>query len=281
MAVALAGTGCGCAFLRTGMTGALTPVAEELAASLQKQSDLELVRQGAPAYLLLLDGLVETRPGHPRLLLAAADAHTAYAMAFLDASDHTRARAFYARARDYGLEVLRRNRRFRHAEGGSQEAFQRALASFRKRDTAALFTTATAWANWILASRDSMEALAQFPRVVALMERVLELDPGHRLGGAHLFFGLYYALQPRGAGRDLEKSKAHFQRIFDLAGPDYLLARVAYAEYYARYAFDRDLFESTLREVLAPREDPPVFRLMNAVARLRARMLLDRADEFF
>ena len=159
--------------------------------------------------------------------------------------------------------------------------FEAALRTFRKRDVPALFTTGTAWINWILASSESVEALAQLGRPVALMQRVLELDPDYRMGSAHLFFGLYYAVQPRGAGRDLEKARAHFQRVFEMAGPDYLLARVTYAEYYARYAFDRALFESTLQDVLAPREDPPDYRLMNAVARLRARALLDRVEEFF
>lgn len=281
LVLALAAAGSGCALIRSGVGRAMAPMAEDLAASLQRQSDIELVREGAPAYLLLLGGLADSGSRQPRLLLAAAEANTAYAMAFLDQTDRERARAFHARSRDYGLDVLRRNRRFRAAERAPLMDYEAAVRTFRKRDVPALFTTGTAWMSWILASSDSVEALAQLGRAVALMQRVLELDPDYRMGGAHLFFGLYYAVQPLGAGRDMEKARSHFQRVFELAGPDYLLARVAYAEYYARYAFDRELFESTLREVLAPREDPPDFRLMNAVARLRAQALLDRVEEYF
>ncbi|MBU1693257.1 MAG: TRAP transporter TatT component family protein [Verrucomicrobia bacterium] len=277
----LAAAGSGCAVIRGGVGRAMAPMAADLAASLQRQSDVELVREGAPAYLLLLDGLADSKSPQPQLLLAAAEANTAYAMAFLDQTERERARAFHARAREYGLDVLRRNRRFRAAERAPLMDYEAAVRSFRKRDAPALFTTATAWINWILASSDSVEALAQLGRAVALMQRVLELDPDYRMGGAHLFFGLYYAVQPLGAGRDMQKAQAHFQRVFELAGPDYLLARVTYAEYYARYAFDRELFEATLKEVLAPREDPPDFRLMNAVARLRAQALLARVEEFF
>ncbi|MBU1910562.1 MAG: TRAP transporter TatT component family protein [Verrucomicrobia bacterium] len=277
----LAAAGSGCAVIRGGVGRAMAPMAADLAASLQRQSDVELVREGAPAYLLLLDGLADSKSPQPQLLLAAAEANTAYAMAFLDQTERERARAFHARAREYGLDVLRRNRRFRAAERAPLMDYEAAVRSFRKRDVPALFTTATSWINWILASSDSVEALAQLGRAVALMQRVLELDPDYRMGGAHLFFGLYYAVQPLGAGRDMQKAQAHFQRVFELAGPDYLLARVTYAEYYARYAFDRELFEATLKEVLAPREDPPDFRLMNAVARLRAQALLARVEEFF
>jgi tetratricopeptide (TPR) repeat protein len=281
LVLALAAAGSGCAVIRGGVGRAMAPMAEDLAASLQKQSDIELVREGAPAYLLLLDGLADSGSRQPRLLLAAAEANTAYAMAFLDQTDRERARAFHARARDYGLDVLRRNRRFRAAERAPLMDYEAAARTFRKRDVPALFATGTAWINWILSSSDSVEALAQLGRALALMQRVLDLDPDYRMGSAHLFFGLYYTVQPLGAGRDLDKAQTHFQRVFDLAGPDYLLARVTYAEYYARYTLNRDLFESTLREVLAPREDPPPFRLMNAVARLRAQSLLERVEEFF
>ncbi|MBP7829350.1 MAG: hypothetical protein KA248_05490 [Kiritimatiellae bacterium] len=276
-----AALGQGCAMVRGGVGRALAPMAKDLAASLQRQSDVELVREGAPAYILLLDGLAQSGNPQPEMLIAAAEANTAYAMAFLDQTDRARARAFHARARDYGLDVLRRNRTFRAAERAPLMDYEAAVHTFRKRDVSALFTTGTAWINWILASSDSVEALAQLGRAVALMQRVLELEPDYRQGSAHLFFGLYYAVQPLGAGRDMEKAQRHFQRVFELAGPDYLLARVTYAEYYARYRFDRELFENTLRDVLAPREDPPDYRLMNAVARLRAQALLDRVEEFF
>ena len=99
--------------------------------------------------------------------------------------------------------------------------------------------------------------------------------------GPDAFFGIYYAVQPRGAGQDLAKSKAHFERAFQYAGADYLLPRVMYAEFYARYAFDRDLFESTLKEVVTHHDDTAEFRLMNEVARKRAQALLDNVDDYF
>ena len=66
-----------------------------------------------------------------------------------------------------------------------------------------------------------------------------------------------------------------------IAGADYRLNQVTFAEYYARYAFDRDLFESTLKQVLAAQPDVPEFTLMNAVAKMRAQALLAQADELF
>ena len=280
LAVCLAG-GSGCSLLRRGAFSAISPVADNMAKSLQKQSDVQLVKDGTPAYLLLMDGLLESAPDNPKLLLAAADANTAYAAAFVDKADGERVRAFYAKARDYGLTVLCQNKKFKKAVKGPIEDFEAAVKTFKKKDVPALYSTATAWVNWIIANSGDVAALAQFPRQVALMRQVLALDPGWQNGGAHMFFGIYYAVQPSGAGRDLEKSKAHFQQAMELAGPDYLLPRVTYAEFYARYTFDRELYESTLKDVLASEADKPEFRLINGVSRIRAQSLLDRVDDYF
>jgi len=276
----IAGTS-GCMVLRKGMEAATAPLADNLAKSLQKQSDLQLVREGVPAYLLLLDALVESSPDNPKLLLAAADAQTAYASAFVEPAEAGRAVAMYAKARDYGLSVLRRNRAFRRVWDKPLEQFETAIPSFRKRDVPALYTTAMAWIGWIISSQDSMQALSELSKAMALMRRVAALEPGCQHGGVEMVFGIYYAVQPRGGGQDLAQAKAHFERAFAYAGPDALLPRVAFAEFYARLAFDRELFEKTLRAVIAHQTDPPEFRLLNAVARQRAQALLDKADEFF
>jgi tetratricopeptide (TPR) repeat protein len=267
--------------VRQAASVATAPLAGNLAHSLQEQTDLELVHDGAAAFLLLFDGLIKSAPDSPDLLLAAANAQSAYATAFLDRDESERARAMYAKARDYGLTVLRRNRRFARVWNRPLDEFETAIPTFRKRDVPALFTTAAAWAGWIVSSPDSMAAVAELSKAKALMQRVLELDPGYQYGGAESFFGIYCAVQPKGGGRDLEKSRAHFERAMQYAGPDYLLHPVALAEFYARYAFDRELFERTLRGVAEHTADKPEFRLMNAVARQRARRLLERIDDLF
>ena len=271
----------GCALLRKSAGSMMAPVAGDLAKSLQRQQDYQLVEEGAPTYLLILDGLVDSQPDNPNLLLAAAGAQTAYAAAFLDKAETDRARLMYAKARDYGLRLLRRNKRFQEAVNRPLDDFKASLTSFRKKDVPALYVTATAWTGWIINSSGSVEALAQFPRAMALMERVLELDPAYQKGGADMYFGIYYAVQPLGAGRDLEKSKAHFEKALAYAGDDYLLPRVTFAEYYARYAFDQELFEKTLRGVLAAQPEAPDFRLMNEAARRRAQALRDRMEVLF
>ena len=67
----------------------------------------------------------------------------------------------------------------------------------------------------------------------------------------------------------------------EIAGPDYLLNRVTFAEFYARYAFDAELFERTLKQVVAADPKIPEFTLMNSVAKMRAQALLGQMDDLF
>jgi hypothetical protein len=54
------------------------------------QDDPELVRDGAPAYLLMLDSFVEGSPDNEAALGAAAQLYSAYGVVFVD--DPVRAR---------------------------------------------------------------------------------------------------------------------------------------------------------------------------------------------
>ncbi len=270
----------GWARVRSAATNALAPMADDLAASLQRQSDPDLVRDGAPSLILLMDGLAESS-GRPAAGLAAARARIAYATAFLSREDRARARLMYARARDRALGVVRADRRFAAALDRPIADFEAAVAVMGPQHVPALYAAAGAWLGWILNSEGSPEALAQLSRPLAMMRRVAELDPDHDRGGVHLLLGIYFAVQPPGAGRDLERSRAHFERAQQLAGPGALMPRIAMAEYYARYAMDRELFDRLLGEVEAAKDDPPGFELANALARRRARELKAMADEWF
>ena len=60
------------------------------------------------------------------------------------------------------------------------------------------------------------------------------------------------------------------------------MAYVYYADVYARKAFDRELFASTLKKVLdTPADTVPELTLMNTVARQKARDLLEKTEEYF
>lgn len=271
----------GCALLRRGGARIMAPAAANLARSIEHQEDLILVRDGAPAFLLAVDALASDPAARPETLVAAAEAYTAYAMTFVADEDQERARTMLAKARDYGLRALARRRAFRRVRDAPPAEFETAMNCFTQRDLPALYITAQAWSSWILNSPGSVRALADFPKAHALMQRAAEIDPDYRNGAIDLFFAIYYTVQPLGAGRDFERAEHHFQRAMRLAGDDALLPRVLYAEIYARYRYDQDLFESVLHDVLDRETEDVSQALMNAAARRRAAALLKQTDDLF
>lgn len=254
---------------------------EEVAKVSSRQSDLKIIREGMPAYLMLMDGMIEAVPDNEQLLIAAAQAYSSFASAFVEEQDQEHAKLLYGKARQYALRFLE-VRGFRDPLHRSFDDFKEGLKRLGRKDVPYLFWAATCWASWINLNLDSMEAMAELPRVESMMKRVLELEEGFYYGGAHLFMGIWFASRPKLAGGDLKKSEQHFLKALDWGQGKFLMAYVYYANYYARKALDKDLFVSTLTKVVETSSDiVPELTLVNTVAKHKARELLDHAEEYF
>jgi hypothetical protein len=277
--MALSASGC----ISTGsmVADGATALLKEVASAVSRQSDLVLVRQGVPSYLMLIDGMAQRYPDNPQLLLAGAQAYSSYA-AILDESEQGRAVPLYARARAQALKALDLHPRLKGFQGQPLGFFQEQLAQTAREDVPLLFGAGSVWGGWIASSPDGVEAMAELPWVEALMERVLQLDPGYYYGGAHLFRGILLSARPEQFGGNLRKADEHFQEALRWGQGKFLMAEVYYAQYYARQRLDRDLFERTLKHVLeAPADQDPDLTLLNTLAKQKAQTLLDQVDEFF
>jgi hypothetical protein len=254
---------------------------EDVARASYKQSDLKMVREGMPSYLMLIDGMVEALPANKQLLITAAQSYASYAAAFIQDEDKAYAITLYAKARSYGLRALEQNG-FKDPRSRSFEDFETGLQMMQKKDVPYLFWAASCWGSWINLNRRSMEAMAELPRVVAMMKRVLVLDEAFYYGGAHGFMGILEASKPTMAGGDLNRARDHFLRAIDLGDGNFLMTKVYYANYYAKKAFDRELFLATLEEVLnTPVDIVPELTLLNSVAHTKARKMIGEVDDHF
>lgn len=266
---------------KTMTVGATASLLEDVAEASYKQSDLRVVKEGMPAYLLLLDGMVEALPHNERLLISAAQGYASYASAFVADNDKEYAIALYARAKGYALRALEL-RDFKDPLSSNFDDFEKSVAQMDKEDVPYLFWTASCWGSWIALNMGSMEALAELPRVELMMNRVLVLDESFYYGGPHLFMGILHSARPKIAGGDLPKARNHFLKAIELGKGKFLMAYIYYAENYARKAFDKDLFVATLNEALkTPANIVPELTLMNTVAHKRAKTMLDQVDEYF
>lgn len=277
-----------CFFLLTGClpnkkltVAATATLLEGVAKSAFQQSDLKLVREGIPAYLMLMDGMIESVPDNEQLLINAAQTYSSFASAFMEETDPEYAKLLYRRARHYSLRSLE-IRGFKDPAESLFDDFKEDVKGCGRKDVPYLFWAATSWGNWIKLNLDSMEALAELPRVELMMKKVLELDEGFYYGGPHIFMGIWFASWPRDAGGDLKKAQKHFQRALEMGQGKFLMTYVYYANFYARHALDKDLFVSTLQKVLdTPPDILPEVTLLNAVARRKAADLLHHKEEIF
>ncbi len=268
----------GCQMLASSAT---TRLADSVAAAVLDQDDFVLVRDGAPAYLIAIDGLIEGDPKNTTLLLAGARLYSAYASAFVD--DGERAVRLTSRAQGYGARALCEvNEPLCNSIGSSFDEFRAVLwKTTTSKDLDALYGFGSAWASWVQANAADWNAIADLPKVQAIMERVVELSDTYEEGGAHLYLGVLYTLRPETLGGRPEAGRKHFERAIVLSEDRNLMAKVLFASQYARLVFDRELHDSLLREVL--RADPKAkgYTLTNSLAQDRAEWLLADADEYF
>jgi hypothetical protein len=254
--------------------------------ALYEESDLQLAERALASNIILLEGMVKGDPQNPKLILLTAQALTGYALGFAeeawpDASPE-RARVLYLRARDLGLSYLKNDKQFADALDGSLEDLGRMMQKFKKEDIPLLFWTGFSWAGWINLSLSDPQALADLPKVQVIMQRILELDETYFHGATLLFFGSVWGMKPKMLGGDPEKAREYFERNLHITGGKFLLTYVYYARFYAAKILDEELYDRLLNTVAAtPAEVLPEYRLLNVMAKEKARYLLGKKEDIF
>lgn len=262
------------------VSNAAGDLADNLAQAIADSDDPATVKAGAPAYLLMMDGMVRRDPDNVELLTRAATLYSTYSAAFVD--DPERARRLARRALDYATRAV-----CAHAPDdcglrtADFETFTARIAQVPVRDLSLLYSWGAAWAEWIRAHAEDFDAMAELSRVEAIMQRVVALDESYRQGSAHLYLGTFSILVPPALGGKPEAARAHFERAITLSGGRNLTAKVVFARQYARMVYDRPLHDRLLNEVLAADPAVPGMVLQNTMAQDQARDLLASADDFF
>ena len=268
----------GCASLVGNATARL---ADNLGSAVLNADDPATVRDGLPAYLLLLDGLLEGDPDNVDTLLAAANLNGAYAGNFTG-EDAARAQRLSAKALGYAKRATCIETEALCATlEGNPDDFAAALADVDDRQIALMYGLAAAWAGYIQTHRDDWGAVADLPKVEALLQRVVAIDPGHEGGLPFVYLGVLNSLRPEAVGGKPEQGRAYFQQAIDASEGRNLYAKTLKAEFYARLVFNRELHDRLLNDVLAADAKAPGYTLMNTLAQERARTLLESGNDFF
>jgi len=269
--------GIGCSAVTSSMTGRL---ADSLAVSILNQNDPETVRQGAPAYLLMIDGFIADDPENIDVLLAAAQLNSSYAGAFVD--DPERQSLMAEKARDLAWKAsCLSNKKTCGMWQRPYDEFESVVDTLGPHDLAAAYAAATAWAGWIEVNSDDWIAVADKARVEKLILHVVELKPDYSGGDPYLYLGVLATLIPEALGGRPEDGRRYFERAFELSGGTNLMAKVLLAREYARATFDRELHDRLCREVLDAEPKVDGRTLANTLAQHEARALLDDSEDYF
>lgn len=246
---------------------------------LQQQTDIDLVCQGAPAYLLMLDSMLVSSPGNRELLLTACQSYSAYAATIVECgAPKQRLLSIAGKAKTYGLELLEPHLPIH--KRNNIELFDKALQSVSAKNVPELFWGAYGWLAWIRSQSESPAAIVDVIYVEKIMHRLLELDETYQNGAIHLFFAALYGSRPQILGGKPAQSKIHFEKALKLSKRNFLLTQVTYAETLARLRYDKKLHDDLLQEVLNfDLANAPEFGLSNALAKTKAKQLIQ--DNYF
>lgn len=267
----------GCASVVNSLSSDL---AENLSLSMKNQSDPEVVRQAIPAYLVLIDSLVESDPENPSTLMAASQLYGSYASAFVKETE--RAAQLSKKSFDYADQAICLELdSLCDAESLSLDEIQATLKTLDEDQISRVYDLSVAWAGKIQANSGDWNAIAQIPKLNALLLKVSQINPDIDQGNVWLYLGVLGSQIPPSLGGKPDQARQWFEQAIQRSNKQNLMASVMFAEHYARLVFDQQLHDSLLQDVLSRDPESPGLTLLNTLAQSRARELLAESQDFF
>jgi hypothetical protein len=264
----------GCASLISGAAS------DTISAAILNQSNPAIVADGAPAYLLLIDGLIHQSPDNSSLLAGGAQLFAVYGVLFGDRNGDTT--ELTAKARRYGERAICLAHKPACGWSGlGYDAYVAAVSEVKKGDVDELFAYAVGWLSNLRATSSNWGTVADLPRVEVALNHLLQLDETYQSGGVHVYLGTLNSLRPPALGGQPEVARAHFERAIELSEGKDLSAKVEFASSYGRLLYDRELHDRLLTEVIEAPVEADGLTLFNALAKRQAKQLLASADDYF
>jgi hypothetical protein len=257
--------------------------ATNLGNAVLNSDDPATVGDGLPAYLLLLDSLIAGQKPDDKngasTLLAAAKLNGAYAGNFTG-DDKERAQRLSKKSFDYARRATcLEDAALCAAMDKDGDGFAAVVNADTNTDL--MYGLASSWSGYLQTHSEDWGAIADLPKVEALLNRVVALDPKHDQGQAYMYLGVINSLRPEAVGGKPELGRTYFEKAVEMSGGKNLYAKTLEAEFYARLVFNQELHDKLLNEVLAADPSAPGFTLINTLAKQRAKKLLESGKDYF
>ncbi len=245
-------------------------LARNLSDAVLNQEDPKIVRDGAPAYLLLLDSLVAGNPENPVILSSASDLYTSYSAIFVN--DANRSKILSERALKYSKKALCISYEDScNWDDYSFDDFNLSLDNFDMKYSDLLLTYSTSYLVYIRSHSNDWNAIARLPYIESALEYYVEKNPEtENIDSVYTYLGILSTLLPPALGGDYEKGKRYFENAIEFSGDQNLSAKVEYALSYARPLYDRELHDKLLQEVISSNPVKKNYTLLNVIAKEQA-----------
>ena len=268
------------------VTGILTGcVALKLPDSVNKgllnNDDLEIVREGLPSYIVVVDGYVENYPNNISFLMTSAALNGAYAGLFVE--DEIRKKRLTKKSLNLSLRALcAKNSAACDLETLQFDEFSTVLSSLdHKKYLPTLYSVGSSWASYIEVNSGDWNAIAKLAQVELLMKHIVSLDPEYENGMPYLFLAVLKSLIPPALGGKPDEAKFYFDKANEISGGRNLIVNVYYARQYARIIFDQTLHDELLNKVINADPHENLLTLQNVYAQSLAEQLLSESAEYF
>lgn len=244
------------------------------------QDDPELVRDGMPSYMIMMDSLVQGSPDNPAMLGAAANLYASYGAVFVD--DEIRASRLTSRARDYALRAMCNS----YADSCdwrelNYDDFVATLDGLTEQHAETVYIYSFATLAYLRAHSADWNSLAELPQAEALVKRYLEISGESANAAAHTYLGVILTLRPPALGGKPEEARTHFEKAISLSGGRDLGAKIEFAKGYAKLLYDQELHDQLVNDVLGADPKADRLTLTNVLAQEEALQLRAQASDYF
>jgi len=180
----------------------------------------------------------------------------------------------------WGKRCLAINTTFKGRLEKGDEKEEDVVDALTAEDVPCMYWTSSALGKWAKLN-GILTSLKHIETVKAYMTHIGTLQPDYFYHGPDRYWGAYYSLIPSFSGRDLNKSKGHYDK--SIAGsPEYLGTQVLVADTWAVNSQDKATYVRMLQAVIdADPGDNPDIGPENRAEQAKAKRLLAQAGERF
>lgn len=282
-------------FTVTGCSLSIDTFSKNLDRAVKGNDDPEIIINALPAYLVLIDSLIESDPEDEEALKASTDMLNAYSGLISikleslnddEEIEYEKLKSQRSRVINKSLDRISKSICLYDEMycGLREKKYQELvllLQEVDEDDLAYLYSFSQAWVAWLQDNSDDWNATAQLPNIKLILETILEKNESYEKGTPHMYLGVLNSLLPKAIGGKPEIGKAYFESAIEISKHENKMAKVLYAEYYARLVFDEELHNKLLEDVLEQDKKEKEFILINRLAEIKAKKLLNSGKEYF